>query len=153
MTYEIVQQVYNYLITKVGYTVLVEHISPYTMIPQPTPLLRDIRSFSYHENIADNVYSTLHKPCVFYNDLIYYLLSRHTDNSGETTSQVYMGILHRFYKKKEYTDDMIHSLFITRYCYHEDDEQVLTKLSRRILGMMTPLERCEFTRTFLKSDG
>lgn len=152
MTYEITQQVYDYLITKVGYTVFTENISPYTTRPQPGHLLQDIRSFSYHENIADSIYSTLYKPCVFYNDLIYYLLSRRPDSSGESTRAMYMSILHRFYKGKGYNDDMIHNMFNTYYCYHEDDERILTQLSRRIFGMMTPRERDEFICTFLKHD-
>lgn len=146
------QQVYAYLMKKVGYSVFVEHISPYTTRPQPASLLQDIRSFSYHENIADNVYSTLYKPCVFYNDLIYYLLSRRPDSSGESTRAMYMIILHRFYKGRSYSDDMIRDMFNTCYCYHEDDEKILTQLSRRIFGMMTPCERDEFTRIFLKYD-
>ena len=146
------QQVYNYLMEKVGHSVFIENISPYTIIPQPKHLLQDIQSFRYHENIADSVYKTIYKPCIFYNDLIYYLLSRRPDSSGESTRAVYMSILHRFYKGKGYNDDMIHTIFSRYYCYHEEDEKILTHLSRRIFGMMTPDERNEFIHTFLKRD-
>ena len=135
--------IHDWLSSKIGENVLVEHIYPYTYNCQPKRLLNDIRSFSQTIQTIEEKYSIQYSPIILYNDISYFMMNRVIDAGGETSYPNYLRILHRFYKNKMFNDETIYAIFL-RMNYQLIDESEITRRVRQFIGMMNKNERTHF---------
>ena len=140
--------VHNWLSTRLGENVLIEHVYPFTYICQPKRLLDDIRSFKHTIQFIEEKYTIDYRPITLFNDISYFMMNRFVDRHSEVSYPNYLRILHRFYKNKMFNDDTIYAIFLRMNYQLINDNEIIFRI-RQFIGMMNTYERDYFVANYI----
>ena len=150
------EDIHDFLVTKMNRDVVLRYIYPYSMSPQPPKLMRDIRAFHDDMGIIDTLYTTQYNYRILHTDLAYFVNNPLINTSGATphdftagyAKPAYLTIFKRFRGHSEATDqqlqDIRDKLFSTNF-----NEESVNRVVRILLAILTPEERTEFIETYV----
>ena len=150
------QDIHNFLITKMNQDVVLHVIYPYSMSPQSPKLMRDIRAFHSDMGIIDTLYTTQYNYRILHTDLAYFVNNPLIHTSSSTprdftaayTKPAYLTLFKRFRGYSEATDNELQQLrnifFSTNF-----DEDSVNRNVRLLLAILTPEERTEFIEMYI----
>ena len=140
---------------------LINHIYPYVVQKQPAALLRDIRSFQKDMDIIENIYYTHYNPHILHTDLMFYLINyyylnttSHLGSSTNPNQPTYKIVYRRIWGKENADHDevmKIHRKFNYQGPLYRNEDFV-TSLNRKILGLFLPEERTDFINRYIIAD-
>jgi|UniRef100_A0A6C0D2B2 hypothetical protein len=120
--------------------IIINHVIPYTYLPQPKELLLDIRSFTSDLDFVDMNYMTLYNEYILLHDLI-----KFCNNKKYPVFDIdvkFENIFRRsFYIHKMDESDLLHHIFIN---YHRDMNNNILRKTRILWGLLSPIQRCRF---------
>lgn len=124
---------------KIPYAVIQRHIIPYTYLPQPKKLLRDIRSYIQDYNIIMNYYHTQYNDNILIADILFYY--------KVPIRLVNVLMRHVKYHNSEKSD--MYNLIISTYYNYNINCISLHRVIRTVIGLMTPEERTGFINKYI----
>lgn len=144
------ETIHKFLCSKVCSDVVVEKIYPYARPSPHRELMRDIRSFSTDMSVLETISYTDGKPVILYNDLMSFLLN--TDPPRYPNTMRFFRVLRRFGNKPDDISDATIRNVFRKMQYYGNDEDMLQRRSRQIIGMLTPEERTKFINQYILVD-
>lgn len=150
------EDIHDFLITKLNQDVVWRFIYPYSMSPQPSKLMRDIRTLHSDMGIIDTLYTTQYNYRILHTDLAYFVNNPliHTcsstprDFTAAYAKPAYLTLFKRFRGYSEATDNELQHLrdifFSTKF-----DEDSVNRDVRILLAILTPEERTEFIEKYI----
>ena len=142
---------YEKLVSHINEDVVINHIYPYSMTPQPSSLLHDIRSYSEDTSLIYSIYYTQHNAQILSTDLSYYLNNTYTLPSlgrFRSSDPAYLHIYGRTLTMGNATPEEVKNLFVSTW-YEGTNTLLLEKHIRRVIGLMTPRERTDFINRYI----
>ena len=133
------------LLNKVPMDVIMNHILPYTYLPQPLNLMEDVRSFSADYSILENAYAfDFNYNVLFYDLLCFFNKSK---NPEQLSNDRFIVLMSRMFKMKNLSNNEITDfIFIA---FHRDVSVNITRKIRFLWGILTPIERTRFINKYI----
>ena len=134
----------NFLLNKLPFDVIINHIIPFTYKPQPKNLLRDIRSFYHDYQMLDNYYTFDSNNMILIHDLVRFC-NNNRDLLTETLTGFYVILRRHFHFK---TRDPVRYI-ITQF--YDNIHSNIDKKTKFLWGLFTPRERTAFINRYIIS--
>ena len=125
---------------RIPYDVIVNHIIPYTYMPQSRELLCDIRSFKSDFDLVESVYFTQYNEFILLHDLI-----KFCNNKKYPVFEIdikFESILRRHFIIAK-MDEIVRTHYIFIH-YHRDMNNHLLQKIRILWGLLLPVQRTAF---------